>query len=739
MLRKKSKEYKKKIEQILKRFSPKTAKILKVAGLAVITLTLMALVYTGEQAGMWFKASVLEAPQPFNGTVMPVSKVPNWTHWNTQNNLRYDQIPANELIDLPPYDLQKMAFPNNQLVWGDSSQDSIRNVKIIYPVVYMGNYQYDHTENAGSHPAVDIKMPIGTPIHAIANGKVIKTSTQSTGFGHHVVIEHPNVPDPDNPGTLTTLYSAYSHMDRVDVMEGQNVLKGQIVGTSGNTGTSTTPHLHFQIDREEAPWHPYWPFSWAESQAAGLSFFEAVNAGLGLGQGRDSTVNPMAFVARNLSYSQVASNNNTGTQDITNTAEPSGDAEGADSYPRPEDIVVEPEPTPEPEPQPTFNEGSPSVLFTYNITGETVSLIGNGVTLIVTDTGNQVSGLSDNDRIQAEVSGVGNLLKKQFTKSDFANKTLKLIVRSDSPGTANVMIGKSAYQVNFISELKSVAKFHIDHDGYYQKNIVETVKVVALDEDGNVAPTLNFTGVVNVKVTDGLARVIPDELTKDDFKNGVAEVRVIVSNNDPVVLRAQNGALIGVSGSIRSENNSAFADVNNRHPNYEAIKYLKEQNVISGYSDGTFKPDKTVNRAEALKMLMTAFNVGVGGYSDFNFTDTDKNAWYATSLGSAVARGIVSGYSDGSFKPANTVNRAEYLKILFKTTNMEPNNEITQPYTDVPLSQWFAGYAFLANKMNLLQPAANFNPGNGMTRAGVAETIYRMKMIQNNNWLAYLN
>ncbi|MBN2096758.1 S-layer homology domain-containing protein [Candidatus Peregrinibacteria bacterium] len=733
MLRKKTNKYQKKIEQILKRFSPRTAKILKITGLAVITLALMALVYTGEQAGIWFKASVLEAPQPFSGTVMPVAKVPNWTHWNTQNNLRYDQIPENELIDLPAYDLSKMQFPDDQLVWGDSSQDSIRNVKIVYPVVYMGDYKYDHVENAGSHPAVDIKMPVGTPIHAIANGKVVKTSVQSTGFGHHIVIQHPNVPDPENPGTLTTLYSAYNHLDRVDVAEGQNVLKGQIVGTSGNTGTSTTPHLHFQIDREEAPWHPYWPFSWAESQAAGLSFFEAVNAGLGLGQGRDNTVNPMAFVSRNLSYSQVASNNNTGTQDTTNN--PVVDPV-EDPIVNP---IAEPEPAPEPEPQPTFNEGSPSALFTYTITGETVSLIGNGVTLIVTDTGNQVAGLSDNDQIQAEVNGVGNLLKKQFTRSDFVNNTLKLIVKSDTPGTANVMIGKSAYQVTFISELKGVAKFHIEHDGYYQKNIVETVKVVALDEDGNVAPTLNFTGTVKVSVTDGLARVIPDELTKDDFKNGVADVRVIVSNNDPVVLRAQNGALVGVSESMHIEDSAVFADVNNRHPNYEAIKYLKEHNVIGGYSDGTFKPDKTVNRAEALKMLMTAFNVGVGGYSDFDFTDTDKNAWYAASLGSAVAKGIVKGYSDGSFKPANTVNRAEYLKILFKTVSMEPNSEITQPYSDVSLDQWFAGYAFLANKLNLLQPASNFNPANGMTRAGVAETIYRMKMIQDYDWVAYLN
>lgn len=733
MNKKKTNKYQRKIEKFLKRFSPRATKVIKITGLVVVTIALMALVYTGEQAGMWFKASILEAPQPFNGTVMPIAKVPKWTHWHTQNNERYDQIPANELIDLPAYDVGKMTFPDEQLVWGDSSQDSIRNVKIIYPVVYMGNYQYDHLENVGSHLAVDIKIPTGTPLHAIANGKVVKTSMQSTGFGHHIVVKHPNVPDLRNPGSLTTLYSALSHMDRVDVAEGQNVLKGQIVGTSGNTGTSTTPHLHFQIDRDSAPWHPYWPFSWKESQEAGLSFFEAVNAGLGMGKGRDNTVNPMAFVTQNLGYNLVASNNETGTQDTTNdpVVNPIVDPVV--------DPIVDPEPEPQPEPQQEFNEGNPSALFTYKITGETVSLVNNGITLIVTDAGNQIRGLGDDNTIRAEISGVGTLLKKQFTKSDFVNNTLKLIVRSSETGIANVTIGKTSYQVNFIDQLKSISKFHIEHDSYYQKNVVETIKIIALDEDGNIAPAVNFTGVINIKAESGSARIIPNTLEVRDFINGVADIKVIVGNGEPLVLRAQNGALLGISERLNMEDGKVFTDIRSTHPNYDAIKYLKDHNVINGYSDGTFQPDKTVNRVEALKMMMTAFNVGVGGHSEVHFTDVNNSEWYASSLGSAVAMGIVKGYDDGSFRPANTVNRAEYLKILFKTTNFEPNSQITKPYNDVTLDQWFAGYAFLANKMNLLQPASNFRPSDSMTRAGVAETIYRMKMIQDYSWVAYLN
>jgi Peptidase family M23/S-layer homology domain len=767
---------------LLSHFSQKAIQAIRVGLWVLATLVLMVLVYTGERTGMWFKASILEAPQPFNGTTMPVTKVPNWTHWmngKPDMTIHYDQIPDNMLIDLPAYDLTKMQYPDDKLVWGNASQDDIRNVKITYPVVYLGDYKYDHLENVGSHLAVDIKVPLGTPVHAVANGKVVTVSMDSTGFGHHVVVQHTNVPDPDNPGIRITLYSCYDHLSDINVAEGENVLKGEVIAKSGDTGTSTTPHLHFQMDRDTAPWHPYWPFTTQDEVAAKLSFFDAVSAGLGIDKARLYTVNPMKYVTQNLGSYTVAtagdvsvpqsgtSANTTSDANVSQTTQaattPTTTTTTQATTPQP---TVTPATTPatetqnptvvavaqtdaaqtqaaEPATQPAVVDVAPvaaandSGLFEYKITGENVSLLGNAVPLIVTDEKGQVSTLKDDDVITASVDGQGKLLKKQFTKADFVNGILKLYVKSDTVGTANVMIGKSAYQVNFVDSVNPVSAFRVETPDTFQKGVPEQVKVVALDENGNLAAGVNFSGYVEIKATQGAAELTPNMLDKEDFKGGTATVSLVSNGIEPIVLRAQNGALVGVSDAIHPDTSEVFTDIKPGDPNYDAIKYLKDEGVVDGYSDGTFRPSQVVNRVEALKMMLAAFKIDTVSSTKIDFKDTDAKAWYAPLIAAAMDRGIVAGYADGTFKPSSTVNRAEYLKILFKAVGITPDTVISQPYKDVPVSIWYAPYAYMADKMNLLQPSEDFNPSDAITRAGVAETIYRMKMIKANGWVTY--
>lgn len=711
------------------------------AALTILVILATLFVYYFQQTGGYlFKASVLETPPPFTGTVYPIDKVPDWTNWNGDNHTTaYSAISANMLVALPSYDLQQMQFPNESLEWGNSAHDVIRNTKITYPVVYMGNYLLDHQEQVGSHLAVDIKMPVGTPIKAIANGRVTKTSMQESGFGHHVVIEHRNVPDLNDPNTKTTLFSGFSHMDQIHVSEGQAVSKGEVIGTSGDTGTSTTPHLHFQIDRDSAPWHPYWAFSWQESQDAGLSFFEAVNAGLGLSKARLHTINPMLYVSKYLNYSggTVDSGGDDNPDDSNgvpdNDTQPDGEENPEESTPDVEETPVEEIPVGNEDPQVDTS------LFAFDIIGESVSMVNNGVTIIATDKSGQVAKMSDTDEVRVNIYGVGRVSKKSFRKADFTSGSIQFIANSSETGTARVEVGKSVHELSFIDQIQPIASMRIDTDGKFQKGVVEVIKLVALDQNGNATPVVNFSGTIEVIAKEGQATFTPDRLAVNDFKNGVAELRMQAQSEDRIVVRAQNGALIGESDSIYPETRQLFTDVNRAHANYEAIKYLQEQSIVGGYSDGTFKPGNTVNRVEALKMLMLAFDLEAGPAGPLPFTDTDDSAWYAGALATALERTIVKGYDDNTFRPSSIVNKAEYLKMLFLTGGITPTETLAaNPYDDVPKDAWYAPYAYLTNKQNLLDVSNNrLAAGSGMTRGDVAETIYRLKYIQDNDLVTY--
>jgi murein DD-endopeptidase MepM/ murein hydrolase activator NlpD len=99
------------------------------------------------------------------------------------------------------------------------------------------------------HTGVDIPVPKGTPVMAAGSGKVIWAGygayrggyDKTDPYGQSVVIRH----DFGYQGQV--LYTLYGHLDRVDVIEGQHVDVGEVIGLSGETGQVTGPHLHFEV------------------------------------------------------------------------------------------------------------------------------------------------------------------------------------------------------------------------------------------------------------------------------------------------------------------------------------------------------------------------------------------------------------------------------------------------------------------------------------------------------------
>jgi murein DD-endopeptidase MepM/ murein hydrolase activator NlpD len=89
---------------------------------------------------------------------------------------------------------------------------------------------------AKMHTGLDFTADIGTEIYATGDGVVESIESKFSGYGQHVIINHG-----------FGYESLYAHMSRVAVRPGQKVRRGQIIGYVGNTGTSTGPHLHYEV------------------------------------------------------------------------------------------------------------------------------------------------------------------------------------------------------------------------------------------------------------------------------------------------------------------------------------------------------------------------------------------------------------------------------------------------------------------------------------------------------------
>lgn len=157
----------------------------------------------------------------------------------------------------------------------------------------------------------------------------------------------------------------------------------------------------------------------------------------------------------------------------------------------------------------------------------------------------------------------------------------------------------------------------------------------------------------------------------------------------------------------------------------KAAAELYRRAVIGGFPDGTFRGNQPVNRAEAAKFLLLARFESVTEVSNNGqFPDVLDGQWYTKFVVTAANDGIINGYPDGTFKPADQVNTAEFLKMFSLTFGLQLN--MSYSYSDVSASDWFAQYAGIALKYNLFpERTSKLNPDTSLTRQDVAVAIYQ--------------
>lgn len=158
-----------------------------------------------------------------------------------------------------------------------------------------------------------------------------------------------------------------------------------------------------------------------------------------------------------------------------------------------------------------------------------------------------------------------------------------------------------------------------------------------------------------------------------------------------------------------------FPDVYEGHVNEEAIQSLKDANIIEGYPDGNYQPSSDINRAEFTKILVGAITDSPGGSNCFPDV---KDEWFAPYVCEAKNRGIIQGYPDGTFKPANSINFSEAAKIIANTYGL--------PADDLGGERWYKEYVeALAGEKAVPLSVQFFDED--LTRDEMAEMIWRLR------------
>ncbi len=187
---------------------------------------------------------------------------------------------------------------------------------------------------------------------------------------------------------------------------------------------------------------------------------------------------------------------------------------------------------------------------------------------------------------------------------------------------------------------------------------------------------------------------------------------------------------------------ASFSDVPGDHPAYAAVEYLRTKGILEGYGDGTFRPNEIVNRAAAVKVIVSSLE-NVPKLDDrvtSAYGDIPDGSWYLPFVEYArVQLKIIDGPpKKTNFEGSRAVTRAEFLKMFQLSQGADPLgsfSEITAPLAQdtTDKNDWFYPYMRFAISTSMTQVTAkgNLNPNMDLDRGSMALLMYRYFLYEN--------
>ncbi|WP_256758478.1 S-layer homology domain-containing protein [Cohnella sp. WQ 127256] len=160
-----------------------------------------------------------------------------------------------------------------------------------------------------------------------------------------------------------------------------------------------------------------------------------------------------------------------------------------------------------------------------------------------------------------------------------------------------------------------------------------------------------------------------------------------------------------------------------------SIKQAVYSGIVKGYTDGTFKPNATVTRAEFAVMLMNALKPSGNG-AELSFSDNAKiGSWAQKAIAQAVQANIIKGFSDGTFRPNEQLTRAEMASIIANALKLTAEANATTGFADdSSIPTWAKGAVSALKKLELVSGKGGnkFDPKATTTRAEAVTVLLKM-------------
>lgn len=273
-----------------------------------------------------------------------------------------------------------------------------------------------------------------------------------------------------------------------------------------------------------------------------------------------------------------------------------------------------------------------------------------------TQSSNNADSTNDTDAMDDVGANEDGNAESDVSESEHANGTMT--VRFFAGGTlletVEVQHGQHVTQIPSADNEENEIYYWLDANGNFVIPTEQTI-TEAMDFYAYFAPALNSNEHITYVSGDGAGSFLPNQS----------------------ITRAQAAKMLYslLESQELGSYSYAFSDVNSAEWYYTPVSVLASLNVLTGTDGGAFYPNKAMTRAEFVTMLSRFYPLSSASTT---FADVPQTSWAQTYIASAVAKGWVNGYEDGTFRPNNALSRAEAVVIINRVLGRQADTAVLE-------------------------------------------------------------